>query len=153
MKTVDACPVHNCAEHEGVLPSCAPLSVPYVPFQTSGGSSYSQTEALNNGTLFPALNLPFHLKEQAASVPDTPLSQLQALEFVLSELALYLDTHAEDQEAFMLFQQYAALEKKARSEYEAKFGPITLSAAASGKQYTWLKGPWPWCADTVQEAK
>ena len=34
------------------MPSCAPLAVPYVPFQQQGSQKYSQADALANGTLF-----------------------------------------------------------------------------------------------------
>ena len=133
-----------CADSCGVLPPCAPLAVPYVPFQQTGSKKYNQTDALNNGTLFPGLNLPFKAKVRANNVVTGPLSELQALEFVLVELGLYLDTHQDDQEAFALFQQYSALKKEAKQRYEAIYGPLTLSSAASGERYAWLQDPWPW---------
>ncbi len=133
-----------CPDNCGTLPSCAPLAVPYVPFQQMGSKKYDQTEALNNGTLFPGLNLPFKIKAKASNVVSGPLSELQALEFVLVELGLYLDTHKDDREAFVLFQQYAALEQEARTRYEAMYGPLTQNAAAAGEKYKWLQDPWPW---------
>ncbi len=133
-----------CADSCGVLPPCAPLAVPYVPFQQPGSKKYNQADALNNGTIFPSLNLPFKAKVKANDVVTGPLAELQALEFVLVELGLYLDTHQTDHEAFELFQQYAALEKEARARYEAMFGPLTQSAVANGDCYTWLQDPWPW---------
>ena len=73
------------------------------------------------------------------------LGVLEALEFVLLELALYLDTHQGDEEAFALFRQYAALEKAGREKYEAMCGPITLFATADQKSYSaWINNPWPW---------
>ena len=86
----------SCPDNNGTLPSCAGLAVPYVPFQQNGVQSYTQTEALSNGTLFPGLNLPFHLKVEGSSLPNTPLAELQALEFVVLELRIYLDTHSDD---------------------------------------------------------
>ena len=108
----------TCPEGCGTLPECAPLSVPFVPFQQEGEKKYGKTDALAQGTLFPGLNLPFHLQIKGEPVPKTPLSELQALSFVLTELGLYLDTHPEDKEAFQLFQKYAALEKEGRIRYE-----------------------------------
>lgn len=141
-----SCPLPNhCPDHFGTLPSCANLAVPFVPMQQRNANRYEQTEALSNGTLFPGLNLPFHLKIQGSSLPDSnPLTELQALEFVVLELGLYLDTHPDDTEAFELFRQYVAMEKTAKAAYEAKFGPLHLSSAASGDSYRWLEGPWPW---------
>lgn len=134
----------SCPNHFGTMPSCAALAVPYVPFQQDNPQKYTQTEALSNGTLFPGLNLPFHLKVEGSTLPSTPMAQLQALEFVVLELGIYLDTHPNDMEAFTLFKQYAAMEKAAKAAYEAKFGPLTKSAAATGERYRWLQEPWPW---------
>ncbi len=134
----------SCGDACGVMPSCAPLAVPYVPFQQTGSRKYNQTEALENGTLFPGLNLPFRVKTAAANLPQTPLTELQALEFVLVELGLYLDTHQDDAEAMELFRQYAALEKEGRARYEALYGPVTQPAAGECKTWAWLCDPWPW---------
>ena len=139
-----SCPISNCPDHYGQLPSCAHLATPYVPFQQENPKKYSQNEALSNGTLFPGLNLPFHLKVEGSSLPNNAQAELQALEFVTLELGLYLDTHPEDTEAFNLFKQYTAMAKAAKAAYETKFGPMTRAAAASGASYNWLCGPWPW---------
>lgn len=134
-----------CGDTNGTLPQCAPLAVPYVPFQQTGSKRYTQQEALTSGTLFPGLDLPFRVKSAAKQALGGPLAELQALEFVLLELGLYLDTHQDDKEAFTLYQQYADMERQARTRYEASYGPLTLSAAAGAENWSaWLKGPWPW---------
>ena len=72
-------------------------------------------------------------------------AELQALEFVLVELGLYLDTHSGDAEAFELYKQYAALEKEAREKYEAANGPLFQRSTANSKTWNaWLSDPWPW---------
>ena len=134
----------SCPDSNGTLPSCAGLAVPYVPFQQNNPQKYAQTEALSNGTLFPGLNLPFHLAVDGSTLPATPLAELQALEFVVLELGIYLDTHKDDAEEFNLFKQFSAMEKAAKAAYESKFGPITKEAAAAGDSYQWLCDPWPW---------
>lgn len=139
-----SCPLTNCPDNYGVLPSCAGLSVPYVPFQQESAKKYNQNEALSNGTLFPGLNLPFHLAVDGSRFPDTPLTELQALQFVVLELGTYLDTHPEDHEAFTMFRQYAAMEKAAVAAYEKNYGPLSRQAAAASDHYTWLQEPWPW---------
>ena len=134
----------SCPDANGTLPSCAGLAVPYVPFQQNNPQKYAQTEALSNGTLFPGLNLPFRLAVEGSTLPDTPLAELQALEFVVLELNLYLDTHKDDTEAFNLFKQFSAMEKAAKAAYESKYGPITKETAAASSSYKWLSDPWPW---------
>ena len=136
---------NTCGDACGTMPECAPLAVPYVPFQQTNPKRYSQQDALNNGTLFPGLNLPFRVKPDAAKVMGGALAELQALEFVLVELGLYLDTHQGDAEAFELYKQYAAMEKEAREKYEAMNGPVTQRATANAKTWAgWLSEPWPW---------
>ena len=134
----------TCGDHCGTLPECAPLAVPYVPFQQNNPKRYSQADALNNGTLYPGLNLPFRAKVNARALPQNALTELQALEFVLQELALYLDTHPNDGEAFELFRQYTALEESARATFVSQNGPVLRGETAQSKTYTWLNDPWPW---------
>ena len=98
-----------CGDACGTMPACAPLAVPYVPFQQQGSKKYNQADALANGTVFPGLNLPFHMKAEAAGLPDSHSTQLQALLFVVTELGMYLDTHRDDAEAFQLFKQYTTM--------------------------------------------
>ena len=134
-----------CDDACGTLPPCAPLAVPYVPFQQKGSKKYSQMDALANGTLFPGLNLPFHVKAVAAVPANSAAAELQALEFVITELGLYLDTHQDDAEAFALFQQYVRLAEEGRARYTAMYGPLfQTDAAKAGAYTTWLNDPWPW---------
>ena len=138
-------PTSGCSDGCGILPECAPLAVPYVPFQQTGAKRYNQADALNNGTLYPGLNLPFHIKTDGRNVVNGHLAELQALEFVLLELGLYLDTHQDDSEAFELYRQYAAMEKASREQYEAAHGPLLQRSASGEKTWaSWLKDPWPW---------
>lgn len=136
-----------CKNTQGTLPACANLAVPYVPFQQEKQEKYTKMEALSNGTLYPALNFPFHLKVEGGALDQTPLVELQALCFVLTELGHYLDTHQDDTEAFTLYQEYVALEQTARAEYEKMYGPLTRPATAAHNSYCWLNSPWPWNYD------
>ena len=98
---------------EGSLPASAPLANPFVPFQQNNPPQYEAKKGLVRGTLFPGLDLPFLGMINHEELPDTPLAQLQTLMFAVHELALYLDTHQDDQEAFALYRKYQEiLEKK-----------------------------------------
>ena len=42
------CPApERCPDGSGTLPECAPLAVPYVPFQQTGSKRYTQQEAVS----------------------------------------------------------------------------------------------------------
>ena len=129
---------------KGTLPPCGDLASPYVPAMEPLPDRYAPTEALSNGTLFPSLNLPFHLMVNGREVPKTALTELQALEFVVGELGLYLDTHPEDEEAFYVYKQYVELERTARAAYVAEHGPLYQSETVTSDTYTWVSDPWPW---------
>ena len=49
-----------CSVGFGSLPGlCAPLAFPYIPMQEKNPVRFSRMEALQTGTLFPGLDLPF----------------------------------------------------------------------------------------------
>ena len=128
----------------GTLPgSTAPLAVAYVPMQVSAVPAYESEEALSRGTLFPGLDLPF-MNIVNSKLESTPMTELMAIDFVADELELYLDTHADDKEAFDMYQTFLALRKEARCRYKEKYGPIDQSDMLGEDSYTWLKDPWPW---------
>ena len=128
----------------GVLPANAPLANPFVPFQRNNPRTYPAKQGVVRGTLFPGLDLPYMGKVNDGTLSQTHLHELQTLAFAITELGQYLDTHADDQEAFALFRSYAELYQKGREAYEKMHGPLTQKAAAMDDQYRWLKEPWPW---------
>ena len=134
-----------CEVGQGTLPGCAALAFPYIPMQSNNPTRYSRTEALQTGTLFPGLDLPFKAAIQARiKLPNTALVELMALDFAVTELNLYLDTHPQDQEALGLYPSYIKLAKEGREKYTAKYGPLDSAELVLEDGYTWLNDPWPW---------
>ena len=133
---------------EGKLPASAPLANPYVPFQLENPPKYDPSKALIRGTMFTGLDLPFmgmvNKREKAA----TPKTQLQTIAFAIQELALYLDTHRNDQEALELYRKYQELYKQASKEFGKHCSQLNHNMVTSGG-YGWLDDPWPWeyCAN------
>jgi spore coat protein JB len=73
------------------------------------------------------------------------MEELQAVDFVLVELTLYLDTHPQDQNAIHQFNQYAQQRKKIKRAIESKYGPLQqYGNSYSGMPWNWSSGPWPW---------
>ena len=134
----------SCTYKEGPLPSCAPLALSAVPSQQSSKPAYDRAEALAKGTLFPGLDLPFMDYVATGPVEDTPLAELMALDFVTQELALYLDTHPDDQEAFETWKSCVALAEEGRKRYVEMCGPVTRRDTAMFDSWVWLEDPWPW---------
>ncbi|GIP14895.1 protein CotJB [Paenibacillus montaniterrae] len=75
----------------------------------------------------------------------TLLHELQAIDFVLVELTLYLDTHPHDDAALQQFNQFAELRKKVAHHYEANYGPLLqFGRSPSPGSWKWSEPPWPW---------
>ena len=129
--------------YEGRLPARAPLANPFVPFQEEDPPLYEPRKGLIRGTMYPGLDLPFMGMVNKKEKNITPLTELQTLAFVIQELALYLDTHAEDREALELYQNYQKLYHQCMTEYSAQCGPMNHRTPSDGP-YRWLDDPWPW---------
>jgi len=73
------------------------------------------------------------------------LHELQATDFVLVELTLYLDTHPNDLPAIEQFNRFAQKRSQLAAQYEAKYGPL-LQYGHSYTRYPfqWPETPWPW---------
>ena len=139
-------PETSCGPDKGTLPGCcAPLAFPYIPMQEQNPVRYSRMEALQTGTLFPGLDLPFTAAIQAKTkLSNTALVELMALEFAIDELGLYLTTHESDQEALQLYWSYIKLAKEGREKYQKLYGPLLQTDLTPEDGYAWLKDPWPW---------
>lgn len=134
-----------CSGKNGSLPgTCAPMVFPYIPMQDMNPKRYDNREALQRGTLFPGLDLPFH-RELKTRFPaaNTHLSELMALDFAIDELGLYLTTHRDDQEALALYWNYIRLGQEGRRRYEEMHGPLFQTDITEGS-FRWLDDPWPW---------
>lgn len=133
----------NMGTH-GRLPEMAPLANPYVPFQLENPPKYEARKGLVRGTLYPGLELPFMGMVNKNELPVTPKTELQALNFAVSELALYLDTHPEDTEALELYRQYQKLLHDGSMEYSRTMSPMSHNEPVDHMKYTWIDEPWPW---------
>ena len=127
----------------GSLPDPAPLAAAFIPMQESAQPQYDAGKALSRGTLFPGLDLPF-MNLVNPELERTPMTELMAIDFVVDELELYLDTHWEDREAFELYQTMLAMQKEAKERMVRLCGPICQTDQLGMDAYRWLNGPWPW---------
>ncbi len=129
---------------KGWLPESAPLANAYVPFQPDNPPKYEARKGMVRGTLFPGLDLPFMGMINQHEKKVTPMTELQALNFAIQELALYLDTHRDDKEALELYQKYQQLYTHCREEFKKRNGPMNHLCPSESPCYEWLDDPWPW---------
>lgn len=71
------------------------------------------------------------------------LKQLMAIDFVLVELNLYLDTHPMDRRAIAEHNRYLCMRKPLVKKVEECYGPL-IHKTEAGYPWAWLNQPWPW---------
>lgn len=128
----------------GRLPDQAPLANPYVPFQLENPPKYEARRGLIRGTMYPGLDLPFQGRVNTKELNVTPLTELQALNFAVQDLQLYLDTHRDDREALQALRAYQQMYRDCREQYERKYGPLNQHGMDDCEEFRWLDDPWPW---------
>lgn len=70
------------------------------------------------------------------------LKEIKSLQFAIIELALYLDTHPEDERALCLHRKYARELKDLKDKYQKVYGPLTINFPCN--KWRWIEEPWPW---------
>ncbi|CAH1225871.1 MULTISPECIES: spore coat protein CotJB [Paenibacillus] len=73
------------------------------------------------------------------------LEELQALDFVLVELTLYLDTHPGDYQSIEQFNKFAQERMRVAHEFQQLYGPLqNFGNSFSKYPWEWSQSPWPW---------
>lgn len=104
-------------------------------------------EGLNKGNLFYNLYLPYKnhsYKVKVVGERDGLLLNIQALDFALDDLNLYLDLYPNDKKCLEKFNEYNRKCKEYKRIFEEKYGPLTASGVEYKNNFTWIKNPWPW---------
>ena len=70
------------------------------------------------------------------------LNKIKAYNFAIIELALYLDTHPDDERAICLHNSYCKTCKDLKDKYQKVYGPLSIYYPCN--KWRWLEEPWPW---------
>lgn len=77
------------------------------------------------------------------------MRKIAAVDFAITELHLFLDSHPNNQEIANKLEECKIKSNELRCEYEKMFGPLS-SASENGNRWAWISNPWPW--DNTEEA-
>jgi len=74
------------------------------------------------------------------------LKELTTLDFIATDMALYLDTHPDNAAAIAEYNRIAEAASLLRNKYEAEFGPMNSyrSQGTNDRVWNWTDEPWPW---------
>lgn len=72
--------------------------------------------------------------------------KINAFDFGIHELVLFLDTHPTNKRAMELLKEYRNQKNEAIANFEAKYGKyiVNTSDVPPSGCWQWLDSPWPW---------
>jgi len=79
---------------------------------------------------------------------DDLLYKLTALDFMLVDLALFLNTHPDEREAVDEYNKVVNEADRIRAVYENHFGPLcSYRSKNQAPTWIWSDDPWPWSTE------
>ena len=72
------------------------------------------------------------------------LFNIGVVDFTMTDLGEFLDTHPKDQRALEYYRHYAQIKKQLCREFSKKFYPLTMAEADCEKAWEWAEAPLPW---------
>ena len=73
---------------------------------------------------------------------ESLMKKIMEYKFYINDLTLYLDTHNNDKKALAIHNEYVQKLDDVVSEYENKYGPLTIETVMDS--WDWAKNLWPW---------
>ena len=73
---------------------------------------------------------------------ETLMNQIKSYQFAIIEIALFLDTHPDDERAICLHRKYSRELKDLKDKYQKVYGPLSINYPCN--KWRWLEEPWPW---------
>lgn len=86
----------------------------------------------------------YNRTNQRLSPQQEILLDVQKLQFVTLDTALYLDTHPNDPVALYRHKMYTDQLKQVKDAYEMQYGPMTIFGHEYGDNWRYINSPWPW---------
>lgn len=155
---------------EEIMNNVKSLAIAHIPCQTFH-EVYDFSKALQVGTVFEELNMPFFAADELEStIPankeigkeekeelerEKLLQEINEISFAVNDLGLYLDTHSEESEPRYLYHKCVKKRAELLEEFAAKYYTLTQDCIAKSScekkdlekgttVFSWSVGPLPW---------
>lgn len=69
---------------------------------------------------------------------------INEISFMIDDIALFLNTHPDCDEAIKAYNQFMELRHEALCEYTEAYGPISKYNVDACNYWDWVNNPWPW---------
>ena len=71
------------------------------------------------------------------------MRQIMEAGFAMDDVALFLDTHPENQDALRYYKAVCDMRDQSMAAYERRFGPLRYTDVTS-MSWNWVTEKWPW---------
>ncbi len=117
--------------------------------QVQNTNLYDPYQGFIRGNMFKNIYDPYKLNNPYNINPVNEqakmLTTIDALNFAMIDLNLYLDIYPNSREYIDLFNKYRQEKNNLVKEYENRYGPLTIDSDANNTYpWAWDKFPWPW---------
>lgn len=118
-------------------------------YQVPSTNLYDPYQGFIRGNMFKDLYEPYKLNNPYNITPANDqakmLTNIDALNFAMIDLNLYLDIYPNSKEHINLFNKYRVEKNNLVKEYESRYGPLTIDSDANNTYpWAWNRMPWPW---------
>ena len=72
------------------------------------------------------------------------LREITALDFYITDLHLFLDTHPNETKAIETYNRCIMKIRELRMEYNRLYGMLLSNLCTSCEPWQWIDSPWPW---------
>ena len=79
---------------------------------------------------------------RCSMMPGMPAEPVEA-GFAMDDVALFLDTHPENQDALRYYKAVRDMRDQSMAAYERRFGPLRYTDVTS-MSWNWVTEKWPW---------
>ena len=83
-----------------------------------------------------------HIDNCNENTRETLMQEIMEYKFSILDLALYLNTHPDDEKALCCHKEFCYRAKELTDKYQQIYGPLTIECPCNS--WRWLEGPWPW---------
>lgn len=75
---------------------------------------------------------------------DALMQKIMEIDFYITDLHLYLNTHPDDGDAIAMYNDAVLQSRDLRAEYVTKYGMLMSGQCLSATPWQWIDDPWPW---------
>lgn len=87
-------------------------------------------------------NLYNEYNEKNKEIGEKLLSDIRCLQFAITDIGEYLNTHPDDEKAICLHREYCQRLRDLSNKYQKIYGPLTIEFPCN--KWRWIEEPWPW---------